>query len=272
MYSHKRIGFIGSGNMAEAIIKGIVQAGVIAPKNITSSDISADRTRRLSNSYGITTASDNIDLISHTDIVILAVKPQAVGSVLREIVEFVDGSKLIISIAAGVTLKHIETSLRPDSRVVRVMPNTPALIGEGITAISPGSNATKEDLKVTAKIFDAVGKTVVVEEHHMDAVTGLSGSGPAYVFLIIDALIDAGVKVGLGRETARKLAVQTVFGAAKMLMDTDGHPAELKDKVTSPGGTTITGLHVMEKGRIRAVMIDAVEAATRRSAELGNIS
>ncbi len=272
MFADKKIGFIGSGNMAAAIIKGVIQAGVILPENVVSSDILEDRRRLLSDSHGIATTPDNIDLTSRSDIVVLAVKPQSVGPVLKEIAAAVDKSKLIVSIAAGVTLEDIESRLSTGSRAVRVMPNTPALIGEGVTAISPGSNATKKDLNVAGKIFDAVGQTVMVEEKHMDAATGLSGSGPAYVFLMIDALIDGGVKVGLDRDTARTMAVQTVFGSAKMLLETGEHPAILKDRVTSPGGTTITGLHVMEAGNIRGVIIDAVEAATNRSRELGALS
>ena len=272
MFADKKVGFIGSGNMAEAIIKGVIGAGLIPPKNVMCSDILEDRTRLLSDSHGITASSDNLDLAYLTDVVVLAVKPQVMGFVLKEIVEAVDESKLVISIVAGVTLKSIKSSFKQGSRIIRVMPNTPALIGEGVAAISLGTNATEEDLNVTKRIFDSVGTTVVVEERYMDAVTGLSGSGPAYIFLMIEALIDAGVKVGLDRDTARTLAVQTVFGAAKMLLETGEHPAELKDKVTSPGGTTTVGLHVMETGKIRAVMIDAVEAATNKSKELGNIS
>ena len=272
MFTNKRIGFIGSGNMAEAIIKGVIRAEVVSPKNIVSSDISEYRKRLFSDSFGIITTSSNLELISQSEIIVLAIKPQGIGFLLKEIAKAVDISKLVISIAAGVTLKYIEDSLKADSRVVRVMPNTPALIGEGVTAISPGSKATKEDLDVARNIFDAVGKTVVVEERYMDAVTGLSGSGPAYVFLIIDALIDAGVKVGLDRDTAKTLAVQTVFGSAKMVLETGENPAQLRDRVTSPGGTTIAGLHVMEAGRLRSVIIDAVEAAANRSKELGNMS
>jgi pyrroline-5-carboxylate reductase len=268
MNTYEKIGFIGSGNMAEAIIKGTINAGIFSPKNITSSDIKEERRRLFSDSYGIKTVSDNCGLVSLADIVVLAVKPQSFRAILKEIAQVVDRSKLIISIAAGVTLANIEEGLNRKSRVVRVMPNTPALIGEGAAAISPGSNAMKDDLDITRNIFDVLGKTVVIDEKHMDAVTGLSGSGPAYVFLFIDALIDAGVNIGLDRNTARTLAVQTVLGATKMLLETGEHPAVLKDRVTSPGGTTIAGLRVMEAGNIRAVILDAVEAATKRSREL----
>ena len=272
MFTNRRIGIIGSGNMAEAIIKGIISSGIVSPEKVISSDIRTDRTSLFSESFGISTTSDNLELVSQVEIVILAVKPQIIESVLEEIAEAIDTSKLIISIAAGVTLKRIEGILKTGCRVVRVMPNTPALIGEGVAALSPGQNTIKEDLDVAGKIFDAVGKTVVVEEGYMDAVTGLSGSGPAYVFLMIEALVDAGVKVGLTRETARTLALQTVFGSVKMLQETGEHPAKLKDMVTSPGGTTIAGLHVLEAGNIRAVIMDAVEAATNRSQDLGRIS
>ncbi|MFH1626236.1 MAG: pyrroline-5-carboxylate reductase [Pseudomonadota bacterium] len=272
MFIDKKIGVIGSGNMAEAIVKGVIRAGIVPPENIVSSDILEERRKVFRDSYHVTTTDANVEVVSQAGIIILATKPQTIESVLKEIGDVVDTSKLIISIAAGVRLKYIEGKLKSGSRVVRVMPNTPALIGEGAAAISPGSRATEDDLDVVKKIFDAIGTTVVIEEEYMDAVTGLSGSGPAYVFLVVDALIDAGVKVGLRRDTARTLAVQTVFGSAKMLLETGEHPAKLKDKVTSPGGTTIAGLHVMEAGNVRAIIMDAVEAATHRSKVLGQMS
>ena len=266
------ISFIGGGVMAEAIIKGIISSGRVSPEKVMSSDICTDRTSLFCKAFGISTTSDNLKLVSQAEIIILAVKPQIIESVLQEIAEEIDTSMLIISIAAGVPLNRIEGILKAGCRVVRVMPNTPALIGEGVSALSPGHNAIKEDMDVAGMIFGAVGKTVVVEEKYMDAVTGLSGSGPAYIFLIIEALGDAGVKVGLTRETARTLALQTVLGSTKMLLETGEHPAKLKDMVTSPGGTTIAGLHILEAGKIRAVIMDAVEAATKRSQELGRIS
>ena len=268
MNTYEKIGFVGSGNMAEAIVKGAIHAGLFSPKSIISSDIQEHRRRLFKDSYGIKTVSDNCELVSSVDIVVLAVKPQNLKAILKEIAQGVDRSKLIISIAAGVPLAKIEEGLNRKSRVVRVMPNTPALIGEGAAALCVGSNATKDDLDITRNIFDVLGKTVVIDEKHMDAVTGLSGSGPAYVFLFIDALIDAGVNIGLDRNTARILSVQTVLGATKMLLETGEHPAVLKDRVTSPGGTTIAGLRVMETGNIRAVILDAIEAATKRSREL----
>ncbi|MDY7033253.1 MAG: pyrroline-5-carboxylate reductase [Thermodesulfobacteriota bacterium] len=269
MIQDKKIGFIGSGNMAEAIMRGIIEKGVVSAVNIIASDILDDRRKLLSDSFNITTTSDNAELVSQVNIIFLAVKPQIVETVLNDTKSSMDVSQLIVSIAAGITLTQIEGSLPPKSKVIRVMPNTPALIGEGVAAISPGSHATKEDVALVRDIFDAVGKTVITEEKYMDAVTGLSGSGPAYVFLMIEALMDGGVKAGLNRETARTLAVQTFLGSAKMLFETGEHPAKLKDMVTSPGGTTIEGLHALEDGNIRAVIMNAVEVATERSRELG---
>lgn len=203
-------------------------------------------------------------------IIILSVKPQVIEKVLAEIAPVVDDKKLIISIAAGVSLAKIENALKKGSRVVRVMPNTPALVLAGVAALTRGNSATNEDVSFAKVIFDSVGRSVVVDEKLMDAVTGLSGSGPAYVFMIIDALSDAGVKVGLPRQLALELAAQTVYGSAKMVLETKEHPAKLRDMVTSPGGTTIEGLHALEKGKLRATLMNAVEAATARSKELGN--
>jgi pyrroline-5-carboxylate reductase len=197
------------------------------------------------------------------------VKPQVIDTVLAEIAAAVDAKKLVISIAAGVTLARIEKALTPGSRAVRVMPNTPALVLAGAAAIAGGTGATSDDLGLAQSIFDSVGRSVIVEEKLMDAVTGLSGSGPAYVFLIIDALSDAGVKAGLPRQLALELAAQTVYGSAKMVLETKEHPGKLRDMVTSPGGTTIEGLHALEKGKLRATLMNAVEAATARSKELG---
>jgi pyrroline-5-carboxylate reductase len=189
--------------------------------------------------------------------------------VLDQIGDTISADSLVISIAAGVPVAVIQSKLRPGTRVVRAMPNTPALVDAGATAIARGEHASESDLESAKKIFDAVGITVVLEESQLDAVTGLSGSGPAYVFLILEALSDAGVKVGLSRRTAQLLAAQTLLGSAKLLIETNEHPGRLKDMVTSPGGTAITGLHTLEHGGVRTTLMNAVEAATRRSRELG---
>jgi pyrroline-5-carboxylate reductase len=269
MLRDKHIGIIGSGNMAEALIRGLLHpAGVVVPDHIFTSDVSVERLDFLYKTYEITTSCDNKEVVKSAEIVVLAVKPQIIQTVLQEISEYVDETKLIISIAAGVKIDIIQEILKP-TRVVRVMPNIAALVHAAITALSPGKYATEEDIQLTREIFNAVGETVVVEEKLMDAVTGLSGSGPAYVFHIINGLADAGVKVGFSREVALTLAVQSVYGSAKMVIETGEHPMKLRDMVTSPGGTSITGIHVLERDGVTAALINAVESATRRSQELG---
>jgi pyrroline-5-carboxylate reductase len=265
----KKIAFIGGGNMAEALIKGLIAAGTAKPDQIVVTDVSSDRLAHLNKTYGIIIHMSNLDAAREVGIIILCVKPQVIEKVLTEISAGVDDKKLVISIAAGIGIAKIEKSLKDGSRVVRVMPNTPALVLAGAAAIAGGKAATSDDLALAQGIFNSVGRAMIVEEKLMDAVTGLSGSGPAYVFLIIDALSDAGVKSGLPRQLALELAAQTVYGAAKMVLETGEHPGKLRDMVTSPGGTTIEGLHALEKGKLRATLMNAVEAATARSKELG---
>jgi pyrroline-5-carboxylate reductase len=264
----KKIAFLGGGNMAEALIKGLIAGGTATPDRILVADISADRLAHLQKTYGVI-QKGNGEAAREADIIILCVKPQVVERVLVEIAPVVDDRKLIISIAAGIVIARIEKALKDGSHVVRVMPNTPALVLAGAAALAGGKNATSGDLALAQSIFNSVGRAVIVEEKLMDAVTGLSGSGPAYVFMIIDALSDAGVKMGLPRPLALELAAQTVYGAARMVLETKEHPGKLRDMVTSPGGTTIEGLHALEKGKLRATLINAVEAATARSRELG---
>ncbi|MHB8845326.1 MAG: pyrroline-5-carboxylate reductase [Nitrospirota bacterium] len=263
------IAFLGGGNMAEALIKGMLAGGVVKAEQMIVNDVSPDRIAHLEKSYGITAQASQKDAVMAAGIVLLCVKPQVIDAVLAKIGQAVDGSKLVISIAAGVTIARIEKVLAPGSRVIRVMPNTPALVLSGAAGIAAGTSATVTDIMTAQSIFGAVGRAVVVEEKLMDAVTGLSGSGPAYVFMIIEALADAGVKQGISRALSLELAAQTVYGAAKMVLETGEHPGKLKDMVTSPGGTTIEGLHALEKGKLRAVLMNAVEAATNRSKELG---
>ncbi len=213
--------------------------------------------------------ADNLEVVRASEIVVLSIKPQIMERVLDEIRCAVTPEKLVISIAAGISIASIEERLPPDVHVIRVMPNTPALVQAGATVIAPGEHATETDLALARAIFDAVSQTFILDESQMDAVTGLSGSGPAYIFLIIEALADAGVKVGLSRYVAQALAAQTVVGSAKLLIETNEHPGVLKDMVTSPGGTAIAGLHTLEAGGLRTTLINAVEAATKRSRELG---
>jgi pyrroline-5-carboxylate reductase len=224
--------------------------------------------QELVKAYGVR-GGGNADVARESDVVVLCVKPQILDQVLRGISPDLSRDKLIVSIAAGVPIAAIERRLHPPMRVVRAMPNTPATVGAGATALALGEHATDADLATARTIFDSVGLTVVLEESQLDAVTGLSGSGPAYLFLIIEALADAGVKVGLSRRASLQLAAQTVLGSAKLLIESGQHPGMLKDGVTSPGGTAIAGLHTLEAGGLRNVLMNAVEAATRRSRELG---
>ena len=264
----KKIAFLGGGNMAEALIKGMLSADVAKSRQMIVTDTSPARLDYLKK-YNINLAKSNQEAVQQAEIVLLCVKPQVMDAVLAEIAFAADSSKLVISIAAGITISRIEKALTSNPRVIRVMPNTPALVLSGAAGLAKGSSATNEDMALALEIFSAVGRAVVVDEKLMDAVTGLSGSGPAYVFTVIEALSDAGVKVGIPRPLALELAAQTVFGSAKMVLDTKEHPAKLRDMVTSPGGTTIAGMHELEKGKLRAVLMNAVEAATNRSKELG---
>jgi pyrroline-5-carboxylate reductase len=259
-------GFIGAGNMAENLLSGLIASDQAKPENITCSDVRPQRLKELKDRYGIETTSDNRTVIQSSAIVIYAVKPQVMAEVLGETAGVLDISKLIISIAAGVPLDAIQAVVAKDLRLIRAMPNLCVAVREGATAITAGPHAKPEDVDQAKAIFESVGRCVYLKDHHLlDAVTGLSGSGPAYIFMIIEALTDAGLKMGLSRPEARELSTQTVLGAAKMLLTTGTHPAELKDMVTSPGGTTIAGLHALEKGGLRALLMDAIQAATLRS-------
>jgi pyrroline-5-carboxylate reductase len=264
----KTIGFLGAGNMAEALIRGLLHAGV-APDRIGASAPRQERTDELHRLYGIRASTDNRALARQSEVLVLAVKPQILERVLQEVHDAVQPGTLVISVAAGIDTTTIEGLLPGSARVIRTMPNTPALVRAGATAISRGRHANDEDLSAAKFIFDAVGMSVVLDESQLDAVTGLSGSGPAYIFLILEALADAGVKVGLSRRNAQRLAAQTVMGSAKMLLETDEHPGRLKDMVTSPGGTAIAGLHTLEEGGLRTTLMNAVETATKRARELG---
>jgi pyrroline-5-carboxylate reductase len=266
--SERTIGFVGGGNMAEAMIRGLLRGKVFAPENVIVSGPREERMRELHGTYGIRATLDNREA-AKSQIVVLSVKPQILSRVLDEISDAIDPEALVISIAAGVPVAALQARLASGTRVVRGMPNTPALVDAAATAIAGGEHARESDLEDARRIFDAIGITVILEESQLDAVTGLSGSGPAYVFLILEALSDAGVKVGLSRRTAQLLAAQTLLGSAKLLLETNEHPGRLKDMVTSPGGTAITGLHTLEHGGVRTTLMNAVEAATRRSRELG---
>ncbi len=266
---NKQVGVIGAGNMGEALVSGLLHGQVCKPEQIFCSDVRLERQKEIRQAYGARVTSRNIEVVKQSDILILAVKPQVMKPVMSEIAEYIDLSKLVISIAAGVPLSAIESCAGKELRLIRVMPNICVSVREGVSAIAAGSHVEKEDLTIAKTIFDSVGKSLFIGENLLDAVTGLSGSGPAYIFLMIEALADGGVKVGLARNDALILASQTLFGAAKMLIETGEHPGVLRDRVTSPGGTSIAGLHALEEGRLRAALINAVEAATQRSKVLG---
>jgi pyrroline-5-carboxylate reductase len=261
--------FLGAGNMAEALIRGLIRAGSARPEDILATGRRKERLDVVAKTYGVRTTTDNVAAAREADIVVLSVKPQALDALLTQVAPVIDVRKLVVSVAAGVPIAALERRLGAGARIVRTMPNTPSLVGAGACAISRGAHATDADLETVTRLFDAVGLTTVVDENLLDAVTGLSGSGPAYIFLIIEALSDAGVKVGLPRYTALKLAAQTVLGSAQLLLETGEHPGHLKDQVTSPGGTAIAGLHTLEAGGLRTTLMNAVEAATRRAGELG---
>jgi pyrroline-5-carboxylate reductase len=267
----RTLGFLGAGNMANALIKGLLHAKAIEPSRIIASDVKSERLRQLESWHAIRTTSDNHALVKEVDVLVIAVKPQVVDKVLAGVGQEVRPGTLVISVAAGVPIAALEARLPETTPVIRSMPNTPAIALAGATAIAGGPHATDEDLHIARMLFEPVGRVVTLDESQLDAVTGLSGSGPAYVMLMIEALADGGVKVGLHRDTALLLAAQTVFGSAKLLLETGEHPGRLKDMVTSPGGTAIAGLHTLESGGLRRTLIDAVEAATKRSAELGEI-
>ncbi|MFQ5962840.1 MAG: pyrroline-5-carboxylate reductase [Candidatus Scalinduaceae bacterium] len=265
----ERIGFIGGGKMGEALVKGILKANLSAIDRIMISDVDKKRCQIIENETRIQTTQENRKVTSNSDIIILAVKPNMMGDIMEELKSDLTPKHLVVSIAAGIPLYFIESHLNKDCRVVRVMPNTPCLVGETAAGYALGKNATQNDGKLVGEIFDAVGKSYLLEEKYLDAVTGLSGSGPAFVYMVIEALSDGGVKMGLPRDVSTALAAQTVLGAAKMVLKSGMHTGELKDSVTSPEGTTIEGIHALEKGGIRNALIDAVEAATKKSKKLG---
>ncbi len=272
MLNNKKIAIIGTGNMGEALVSGLIGSGSSKPKNIICTDVRQHKLDDIKSKYKVRTTSSNLKAVAEADIIIYAVKPQIMAATLTETAAKLDMSKLVISIAAGVPLAAMESCISKNLRLIRVMPNIAAFVKEAASAIAAGAHATKEDVSLAMEIFSSIGKCIFLKENYlMDAITGLSGSGPAYIFLIVDALADAGVKMGLSRQDSLLLAAQTVLGAAKLLIETQEHPGQLKDKVTSPGGTAIAGLATLESGGLRTTLINAVEAATNRSKELGDL-
>ncbi|MDY6964503.1 MAG: pyrroline-5-carboxylate reductase [Halobacteriota archaeon] len=261
----KKIGFIGAGNIGEAIIRSIIKSGLYSPDEIITGDVDESRLRYLKENFDVSVTNKNEEVAKKSKVVILAVKPNHIEEVVSEIGPLMDKDKLIISVAAGIRTERIE---RDGGRVIRVMPNMACIVGESVSAICRGKFATEEDEVIAREIFITVGKVVTIKEDLMDVVTGFA-SAPAFVFMIIEALADGGVHEGLDRVTALELAAQTVLGAAKLVLETKKHPEELKDMVTSPGGTTIRGIRVIEEHRVRFALMYAVIEATERSREFG---
>ncbi|MEM7139139.1 MAG: pyrroline-5-carboxylate reductase [Myxococcota bacterium] len=265
------LAFVGAGNMAGALIRGLVSTGTVAATQIVAADPDRGRLQSLESELGIRVTRDNETAVNQAGVVILATKPQMFAGVLPSVADAIRDDALVISIAAGISTSVIEAALRPTTRVVRTMPNTPALVGRGATAVAGGAHANDQDLALATRLFESVGLVVRVPEAQIDAVTGVSGSGPAYVFAMIEALRDAGAREGLAPDTALLLAAHTVRGAAALLLDREEPPELLRQKVTSPGGTTLAGLQALDKQGFRDAVHAAVRAATRRSEELGRI-
>ena len=267
----QKIGFLGGGAMGEALITGLLRAGLVAPSEICVSDVSDGRLEHLKQKLGVNGTTDSRSVVKDADIVILAVKPQVMAPLLKEVAAVARPEQTFISIAAGITIDFIESCLDGPIPVVRVMPNTPCLVGEGASAVSTGKHAGGENVKKALAILAAAGRAVEVPESLLDCVTGLSGSGPAYMYVILEGFTDGAVRLGLPRDVARELAAQTMLGAAKMVLETGEHPGKLKDMVTTPGGTTAAGLFALEEGALRALLMKAVAAATQRSRELSGL-
>jgi pyrroline-5-carboxylate reductase len=262
------LGFLGAGKMATALARGWLAAGLTDVSHCRASDPVPAARDAFATATGCSAPADNRTVVAASDVLILAVKPQSMAGLLEEVLPAVEQRHLIVSIAAGITLKQLEQGLGRH-RMIRVMPNTPCLVNASAAGYAAGSNATEEDIVLVDRLLNAVGKAFRLPEALLDAVTGLSGSGPAFVYLMIEALADGGVRVGLPRDAATALAAQTVLGSAKMVLETGLHPGALKDMVASPAGTTIAGLHVLERAGVRGALMDAVEAATKRATELG---
>ena len=272
MAAQSKIGFFGAGKMATALAKGFVNAEMVFPREIIAADPYDAARKHFADETGANIAASNREVAESAQVLILATKPDQTAAVLAEISGVFTKNHILISIAAGVPIAKLEGGLPADARVIRVMPNTPALVGAGASAFALGKSATAADGELARKLLSAVGMAFQVKENLLDAVTGLSGSGPAYVYQFIEALSDGGVAAGLPRDISTKLAAQTVLGGAKMVLETGQHPGALKDQVTSPGGTTIEGLHELEKGQLRGVVMSAVRAATEKSKKLGHAS
>jgi len=266
--SGKRVAVLGAGKMGGILLKALLEKGLLTPGSTCATVAHEERARNLSQQLGITVGTDNVAAVRNADIVLIGLKPQVVEEVAAQIQPAVSAKQLFISVAASVPTSHIERALGQNIPVIRAMPNTPCLLGVGITAICRGKFATAEHLELACALFAVGGRTVAVDEKHMDAVTALSGSGPAYIYIILESLAEAGVKVGLPRDVATLLAAQTTLGAATVVLETGDHPALLKDAVTTPAGCTIDGILELEEGKLRVTLIKAVVKAAQRAKEL----
>lgn len=264
----KTLGIIGSGNMATAILGGILNAGLVKANDVTISDLNKAALDKVKADYGVNTTTDSAEVVKNSDVIIIALKPNVVELVLGQVKEYIDTNKIIVSIAAGKTIASLEDAIGSDKKVVRTMPNTPALVGEGMAALSKNKNVTDEELQEIKSIFESFGQAEIINEYLMDAVIGVGGSAPAYVFMFIEAMADGAVVAGMPRAQAYKFAAQSVLGSAKMVLETGRHPGDLKDMVCSPAGTSIEAVKVLEDEGFRSAVIKAVVASVEKSVEM----
>ena len=264
----KKVAFLGAGKMGGIILQALLKNGLLSAKSTCATVAHEERAKSLAEKLMVKVGTNNIEAAKGADVIVIGVKPQVVEDVVREISDHVTPKQIIVSVAASVPTSMIEKNLPPNARVIRAMPNTPCLLGAGMTAICKGKYASADDVALTSHLFNVVGRTVVVDEKHMDAVTALSASGPAYIYIILESLAEAGVKVGLPRDIATLLAAQTALGAAKVVLETGDHPALLKDAVTTPAGCTIDAIMELEEGKLRVTLIKAVVKAAQRAREL----
>lgn len=265
---NKKIGFIGSGNMAKAMIGGIIKSGLLKSNMITSSALTESTLKSIEKEFGINTTTDSREVVKNSDIIVVAVKPNVYDNVLESVKDLIDDNKIIVTIAAGKTIASIESIIGSDKKIIRTMPNTPALVNEGMSALCKNKNITDEELTIVKTIFESFGKAEIVGEYLIDAVIGASGSAPAYVFMFIEAMADAVVSAGMPRNKAYKFVAQAVMGSAKMVLETDKHPGELKDMVCSPGGTTIEAVKTLEAEGFRSSVIKAIDNCIAKSIEM----
>jgi len=265
---NKRAAFLGAGKMGGILLRAMLEKGLLSPANTTATVQHEEKARELSQKFGVSVSTANLAAVKGADIIFVCMKPQVVADVMQQIRPNLNSNQIVISVAASVSTRQIEEAVKHEIPVIRAMPNTPCVLGVGMTALCKGKYATAQHLETASALFSAVGRTVVVDEKHMDAVTGLSASGPAYIYIILESLAEAGVKVGLPRDIATLLAAQTALGASTVVLETGDHPALLKDAVTTPAGCTIDGILELEEGKLRVTLIKAVVKATQRAKEL----